>query len=195
MTPDTKRLLRDVSLVIGLPALLLGGLVANWRPWTYQRDLIRTDPNEERELTARKAGLRRLTWHGLAFSLPANYVLVPRDTLLEVIQLRPGDKGSGSWGSHLALLELTPERRAQFEEADANCSLAPGRCWNESVGPYAVPCYSASGTPDATLWWTPITRCRLDDLGLALAVNAQPEDEDALWAIVRAAAEPPRAHP
>ncbi len=187
MTPDTRAFLRDLVLLLGLPALALAGLIAWWKPWTYRRALIMETASETREFHARKAGVRRATWRGLPVAAPDGYVLIVEDSLLEVIERSPVDTGTGSFAGHLALLVTTPERHARFRAGADNCGLNEGRCWADSAGGHRLDCHLAAGTPEPPLWWTPLTTCEAAAAGVTIAVNAPAPQAHLLWSTVAGA--------
>jgi hypothetical protein len=180
---DGRLFLRDLALILGLPALLTAGLVAWWQPWKYQVDSIIRYSHESREAQARAAGLHETTWRGLRVNVPDDYVILVQDSILEVLEWEPLDHGSGSWGSHLAFLPLTSEVEQRFKRQSENCTLAPGRCWEESAGTHALRCQQAAGMRVPELWWTPLTICEVDDLQLWIALNAPDAQRPHLWEI------------
>lgn len=185
MDDPQRRFLRDLTLLLGLPMLLVAALVVWWKPWTSRTRPFLTLAYEQREADARSAAVRDATWHGLRVAVPDEYVILSQDSVVEVLEWEPPAYGNGNWGSHLAFLPLTAASRGRFEERGANCSLAPGRCWEETVGSFRVACQQAAGAPVPELWWTPLTICQAPDAGLWLALNAREERRPELWEIAR----------
>jgi hypothetical protein len=178
-----RRFLRDLALILGLPAYLMAGLVAWWKPWDHRSHPIITLPYETREASARAAAVREATWHGLRVTVPEEYVILSQDSVIEVLEWEPPAYGNGTWGSHLAFLPLTTASRARFQQQAENCSLAPGRCWEEEVGAHRLTCQQAAGAPAPELWWTPLTICEVRDAGLWLALNAPEARRPEMWEI------------
>jgi hypothetical protein len=181
-----RRFLRDLTLILGIPALLMAGLVVWWKPWNDRSPLLIASAYERREADARAAGIQEATWHELRLSVPDEYVILSRDSVVEVLEWSPQDRGKGSWSSHLAFLPITPATRQRFLAQAENCGLAPGRCWDEQVGRHRVVCQQAAGMPVPELWWTPLTVCEIDDLEVWLALNAPEERRPVLWEVARA---------
>jgi hypothetical protein len=175
--------LRDLAFILGGPALVLAGLVAWWKPWNYRRPVI-TYPYETREAGARAAGVREVTWRGLHLRVPDEYVILSRDSVVEIVEQYPPVYGNGNWASHVAFLPLTAAARQRLEQREENCSLAPGRCWEEQVGAHRLTCQQAAGAPVPELWWTPLTICEALDLDLWVAINARETQRPEMWELV-----------
>ena len=184
MDQAQRLFLKDLAFILGGPALLLVGLLAWWKPWNYRPRPVITFPHETREASARAAGIREATWHGLHLRVPDEYVIVSRDSVVEVVEQYPPAYGNGNWGSHVAFLPLTAPARLRLRERAENCSLAPGRCWLEQIGPHRVTCQQAAGAPVPELWWTPLTICEVRDLDLWVAINAREARRPQMWELV-----------
>jgi hypothetical protein len=178
--------LRDLALILGLPALLVVGLVAWWKPWDHHSRPVVTASYAPREAHARAAALRDTTWHGLHVTVPEEYVLVSQDSVLEVLEWERAVYGDGNWGSHLAFLPLTSVARRRFQQGAENCALAPGRGWEETAGRHRLACQQAAGAPVPELWWTPLAICEVQDVGLWLALNAPEARRAEMWELARA---------
>ena len=186
MDQSQRLFLRDLALILGLPALIAALIVAWWRPWNTWPGPPVTFAYESREAQAREEGLHEARWHGLHLKVPDEYVLLRQDSVIEVLEEEPAAYGPGSWGSHVAFLLSTPEVRQRFEQQAANCGLAPGRCWEERVGTRRLVCQHAAGVPVPELRWTPLTICEVEDAELWLALNAPEARRAQLWEIARA---------
>jgi hypothetical protein len=177
--------LRDLAFILGAPALVVAGLVAWWKPWnsSLRRPVI-TFPHESREAKARAAGIREATWHGLQLRVSEAYVILSQDSVVEVVEQYPPVLGDGSWGTHVAFLPLTARARQLLKDREANCSLAPGRCWEQQFDGYRLRCQQAAGAPVPELWWTPLTICEAPELELWVAINARDARRAEMWELV-----------
>lgn len=184
MDQSQRRFLRDLAFLLGAPAILVAGLVAWWQPWTHRPHAVITFPSEADEAHARAGGVRQATWHGLQLSVPEQYVILSRDSVVEIVEQYPPQYGNGNWGSHIAFLPLTAAVQQRLDQRRENCSLAPGRCWDEQVGHHRLRCQQAGGAPVPELWWTPLTLCEARDLELWVALNAREAQRPATWEVV-----------
>jgi hypothetical protein len=188
--------LRDLAFLLGGPAIVVAGLVAWWKPWTYRPDAVITFPHEVNEARARAGGLREATWHGVQLSVPQEYVILSQDSVVEIVEQYSPQYGDGNWGSHIAFLPLTVAAQQRLEERRENCSLAPGRCWEEQAGRHQLRCQQAAGAPVPELWWTPLSICEARDLDLWVAVNVREAQRAATWElVVRLLGDAPRYDP
>jgi hypothetical protein len=176
--------LRDLAFILGGPALLLAGLLVWWKPWDFRPRAVITFPHETREASARAAGIREASWHGLQLRVPDEYVILSQDSVVEIVEQYPPVYGDGNWGSHVAFLPLTTAARQRLQQREENCSLAPGRCWEEQGGGHRLACQQAAGAPVPELWWTPLTICEARDLDLWLAINAREARRPEMWELV-----------
>jgi hypothetical protein len=181
---SNRLFLRDLALLLGAPALLIAGLVAWWKPWIYRSHAVITFPNEAREASARAGGLREATWHNVRLSVPDQFVILSQDSVVEIVEQYPPMYGNGNWGSHVAFLPLTAAAQERLEQRRENCSLAPGRCWEERIGPHQLRCQQAAGAPVPELWWTPLSICEARDLDLWVAINAREAQRPQMWELV-----------
>jgi hypothetical protein len=171
---DFSVFLRDLILLLGVPALVLGGLLLWWHPWEPYPGASAYRARMRREAEAREAGVRSTTWHSLRITVPPDYILTTNSPLLEVLEARPVFGGNDRWPSRMAFLELDSASRQRFRLAEANCELAVDRCWQDTVGHYVIECQRSSGSPDPTLEWTPHLECQVPALMVRMATNAPP---------------------
>jgi hypothetical protein len=191
-----RRFLRDLAFLLGVPAIVVAGLVAWWKPWTYRPHAVITFPYEANQARARAGGLREATWHGVQLSVPKEYVILSQDSVVEIVEQYPPQYGDGTWGSHIAFLPLTVAVQQRLEQRRENCSLAPGRCWEEQAGRHQLRCQQAAGAPVPELWWTPLSICEAGDLDLWVAVNVREAERAAAWElVVRLLRDAPRYDP
>jgi hypothetical protein len=95
-----RRFLRDLAFLLGVPAIVVVGLVAWGKPRTYRSHAVITFPHETNEARARAGGLREATWHGMQLSVPQEYVILSQDSVVEIVEQYPPQYRSGNWGSH-----------------------------------------------------------------------------------------------
>jgi hypothetical protein len=188
--------LRDLMLLLGVPAMMLAGIVAWWKPWTYRSHAVITFPHEADEARAGAGGVRQATWHGVPLSVPGEYVILSRDSVVEIVEQYPPQYGNGNWGSHIAFLPLTVAAQQRLAQRRENCSLSPGRCWEEPAVRHQLRCQQAAGAPVPELWWTPLSICEAPDLGLWVAVNVREAQRASTWElVVRLLRDAPRYDP
>ena len=176
---EVRMFLRDLAMILGLPAIGLAGLLAWWRPW----ELIpwTTHPASEPVFEARLAlerraradGIHATRWRGLQLDFSEAWVLTVHEPVLEVLQRHPpADDTNDRWAGRMAFLETDSAALAQFHEAAANCDLAPGRCWRELAGGYELWCQRSAGVPDPEVPWTPHLECQVPALWMRVLINA-----------------------
>ena len=184
---DNRLLLRDLLLLLVLPALCLGGLLVWWRPWYHKRFAV--DRFTEAEDSARARGTYMLPWRGFHLTAPEDFVLMPNGQGVEFIEEYPGKSSNETWAARLALFPMDSASEAHWREQLTNCDLAPGRCWTDSIAGVQADCLRPSGVPDPAIWWTPHISCRLPSLGIRYLINASgdklPDVQDALDTILR----------
>jgi hypothetical protein len=184
--------LRDLTLVLLPPGLVLVLLVAWWRashptPWTTHP--VSTPIYEAREALEQRAldeGIRRAEWHGLQVEVPDPYVLTAREPTLELLERTQATKTDNDhWPAHMAYLDLDSMSTRRFQDAASNCSLSPDRCWTEEVAGHGMQCQRSAGVPDGAVPWTPHLECQVPELKVRILVNAPPTTSDELLSLFK----------
>jgi hypothetical protein len=203
LSADSRLFLRDLALLLGLPAVALIALLAWWRPWelmpwtTHPVSEPIYEARRAMERRARQEGIHQADWHGLRLEVPVKYVLTVHEPTLELLEQHPHhDSDNEHWPAQMAFLELDSLAIERFREATPNCSLAPDRCWTESVAEYRLECQRSSGMPDPAIPWTPHLECHVPKLGVRVLINApSPATEELLGFFKSALARPKQQSP
>jgi hypothetical protein len=166
---DLRRFLRDLALLLGLPALAMTGFLASWHPW---RGPLAGGGQYGEERRAREEGVHRTVWRGLRIETPPEYVLMIHTPVLRLVERRIPDGGLDRWPAQMAFLDLDSGAVERFADAAPNCDLEPSRCWTEMAGGHALHCQRSGGVPDPAVEWTPHLECQVPDLGIRILINA-----------------------
>jgi hypothetical protein len=193
LTPDFRRFLRDLALLLGLPGIALAFLFSWWRPWEqipFETHPV-SDPIFQARLAlerrAREDGIRTAEWHGLHIEVPTQFVLTVKEPTLELLERVPPAGNTDQWSAQMAFLEVDSGAAARFKGAASNCDLAPGRCWVDQVGQRRLECQRSSGAPDPDIPWTPHLECQVPTLGVRVLINASYAQTDQLLDLFKTA--------
>ncbi len=194
MTREGSTFVRDLVLLLGLPAVLVTGVLSYCGPWTdpawttHPASEAKFAARERLEARARQEAVQHTRWNGLILDAPSGYVFTIREATLELLEQHPQDGHDGaSWPAQMAFLRLDSLAGARFREAAANCELSPGRCWTETVGSDQVRCQRSGGVPDPAVPWTPHLECHVTPAHIRVLINAPQSSEGELLAFFRAA--------
>ena len=190
LSADSRGFLRDLALLLGLPALGISLLLAWWRPWdqlpyeTHPASAPLFEAREAVEKRARSEGVHWVDWHGLRLQFPGQYVLTVREPTLELLErFPPQDSDNDHWSAQMAFLGLDSAATARFREAASNCDLAPDRCWREVAADHKFRCQRSAGVPDPEVPWTPHLECQVPEVGVRILINAPPTTATELLAL------------
>jgi hypothetical protein len=190
---DTRRFLRDLGLLLGIPLILVVAALIHWRPWellpwtTHPVSEPIFEARRALEARARRDSIRSIEWHGFTVHAPPAYVLTASEPTLELLELAPGPSDANYWPAQMAFLDLDSLALARFRESAENCSLAQDRCWTETASGHTLDCQRSSGVPDPAVPWTPHLECQIEPLGLRVLVNAPVPATNQLLGILKQA--------
>jgi hypothetical protein len=189
---DTKPFLRDLALLLGLPALAIGIALVLWRPWEdlpWQTHPV-SEPifqaRDSLERHARAATVRESVWEGLLIQVPQEFVLTVDEPILEALEEHPYRRADPSdWSAQMAFLHIDSAAASRFADAATNCDLAPGRCWTEQAGSHTLDCHRSAGVPDPQVPWTPHVECHVQSRRVRVLINAPASRTEELLGVFR----------
>lgn len=200
---NVRRMLRDVTLLLGIPGVIVGYLILSARPWdavpyrTHPSSEAAYDARRALERQASKAGVHELVWEELRLEYPARYYFITGEPTLELLeQENTAEIDNDHWPARMAFLLLDSAATARFRESQGNCDLVEGRCWTRRAGRYQLNCQRSSGVPDPAVPWTPHLECQVPARRIRVLVNAPlPVEADLLERFQVALTRPPGRSP